>query len=339
MGYSEITGRRTDKIKTNLGLSEITSISSAKSFLSNSATSGVDVFDLVNVADMNEYYTNGILSHNCDFQGSSGTLISGAKLKELVYKLPLVENDGLTMYVKPQSNRNYVCTVDVSRGKGLDYHAFQIIDVTEMPYVQVCVYRDNMITPLDYAEIVHRATKSYNNATTLVEINDIGGQVADSLHEDFEVETLLYTESAGRSGKRISTGAGKSVDRGVRTTKSVKAIGCNMLKLMIEANQLIINDFNTIEELSTFSRKANSYEAENGRNDDLVMGLVLFGWLSDQQFFKEFTDINTLSQLRERNDDQMMNDLTPFGFYDDGTELEDDGWETTQPTVGNWMNF
>jgi hypothetical protein len=211
----------------------------------------------------------------------------------------------------------------VSRGKGLDYSAFNVIDVTQMPYQQVCVFRSNLMTPLDYAEIIHQVAKSYNNASVLVEINDIGEQVGHSLHYDFEYENVLFTENAGRVGKRISTGFNASVDKGIRTTKQVKSVGCSILKLLIEQNQLVINDFHTIEELSTFSRKGQSYEAEEGKHDDLVMGLVLFGWLSDQQYFKDYTDINTLMKLRERTDEEIMNDLSPFGFVDDGRELED----------------
>jgi hypothetical protein len=273
----------------------------------------------------------------CEFQGSSGTLITGSKLKSLVYKTPIMDKNGLTMYEEPQKGRTYVCIVDVSRGKGLDYSAFQIIDATKMPYKQVCTFRDNMIIPIDYAEVVWRTTKSYNDALILVEINDIGDQVSDILHNDFEVEGLLYTESAGRSGKRISGGFGKNVDKGIRTTKSVKAIGCNMLKMLVEQDQLVINDFNTIRELSTFSRRGNSYEAESGCHDDLVMGLVLFGWLADQPFFKDLTDINTMAALRERTEDQMMEDLTPFGFYDDGTSSIE---EPIIQSIDNdsWMN-
>jgi hypothetical protein len=272
-----------------------------------------------------------------EFLGSSGTLITGSKLKELVFKTPIQEGHGLTMYEEPKKDRTYICVADVSRGKGLDYSAFHIIDSTEMPYKQVCTFRDNMINPMEYAEVIFRTTKSYNDALILVEINDIGEQVSDVLHNDFEVEGILFTESAGRSGKRISGGFGKNVDKGIRTTKSVKAIGCNMLKMLVEQNQLIINDFNTIQELSTFSRKGNSYEAESGCHDDLVMGLVLYGWLADQPFFKDLTDINTLAALRERSEEDMISDLTPFGFYDDGNNEEE---MIIEPIPrDNWMSW
>ncbi len=252
----------------------------------------------------------------CGFLGSSGTLIEGSKLKSLVPRTPVGQSDHMKVYEKPIKDHTYVCVVDVARGKGLDYSAFQIVDVTEMPYRQVCVFKDNMITPIDYAEIIYRSIKSYNEAYTLVEVNDIGEQVSETLHYEFEVETLMFTESAGRSGKRISTGFSKKADKGIRTTKAVKSVGCNMLKMLIEQDQLILNDFDTINELSTFSRKGNSYEAESGCHDDLVMGLVLFAWMTDQMFFKEITNINTVNELRQRNEEELAESLLPIGFND-----------------------
>jgi hypothetical protein len=256
-----------------------------------------------------------------EFSGSSGTLISGTKLKQLVYQDPIHEKDGLTMYQEPMPNQQYVCIADVSRGKGLDYSAFHIINVTKMPYHQVCTYRDNTTTPIEYTKIIYELSKLYNNAYVMIEINDIGDQVASSLYEDYEYENMLFTENNGRSGKRLVSGfSNKNCDKGVRTTKSVKSVGCSMLKLLIEQNQFIINDFQTIKELSTFSKKGNSWEAEANCHDDLVMGLVLFAWLSNQKFFKEFTDINTINQLRDLNDEQLMNNLVPFGIINDGRD-------------------
>jgi hypothetical protein len=267
---------------------------------------------------LNYDYQKFSQEYEVEFQGSSGTLIDGSKLKQLVPREPLIEKNGLALYEKYQKDNQYVCIVDVSRGKGLDYSAFSIIDVTKMPYKQVCTFKDNLVTPTEYAEIIFRTCKTFGECVVLVEINDIGQQVSETLHYDYEYENVLYTESAGRSGKRISGGFGKGADPGVRTTKQVKSIGCNMLKLMIEQDQLIINDMGTINELSTFSRKGVSYEAEPGCNDDLVMCLVLFGWLSDQQYFKDITNINTLARLRERSEDELLDELTPFGFYDNG---------------------
>lgn len=273
--------------------------------------------------------------YECDFVGSSSTLIAGWKLKQLEASIPRHTHDGLTVFEHPNSNHVYTCVVDVSRGKGLDYSAFSILDVTGMPYKQVCTYRNNLITPIDFAEIVYRVAKSYNKAATLVEINDLGEQVSTSLQYDFEYDNLLYTEHAGRGGKKISSGFGPNVDRGVRTTKTVKSVGCSILKLLLEQNQLIINDKHTISELSTFSRKGNSYEAEPGYHDDMVMCLVLFAWLSDQAYFKDLTDINTLAMLRDKSESDIDNDMIPFGFIEDGRD-DDTIIDMTTPR-GSWM--
>ena len=263
----------------------------------------------------------------CEFVGSSGTLISGAKLKQLVYKDTVREVGGILFYEEPQEGRNYVCVVDVSRGKGLDYSAIQVIDVTKMPYNQVATYRSNMITPVDFTSVVHNCAKYYNEAFVLVEVNDIGDQVASIMFDEYEYENMLLTENNGREGKRLLSGMagfnGKA-DKGIRTTKSVKSIGCSMIKLLIEQNQLIINDFETIREFSTFSQKGTSWEAEPGNHDDLVMCCVLFGWLSNQKFFKELTDINTVVNLREMNEEKVFSELTPFGIIDSGHDTHEE---------------
>ena len=294
-------------------------------------SSGGEFYDALNVEKDNEYYTNDIISHNCAFLGSSGTLISGACLKTLTNKVPIVQKDGLTQYYAPVSEHQYIITVDVSRGKGLDYSAFQVIDITKMPYNQVCVYKNNMVTPIDFSEVINRIAKAYNSAAILVEINDVGQQVADTLYQDYENENIIYTENAGARGKRISAGFAKTADRGVRTTKTVKAIGCSMLKLLVEQYQLIINDHDTIWELSRFSRKGTSYEAEPGAHDDLVMCLVLFAWMSDQQYFKDLTNINTLMKLRDKTEEDIERDLVPFGIIDDGQPEEDENGYTQLP--------
>lgn len=256
------------------------------------------------------------------YLGSSGTLIAGWKLQQLVAQQPVFETMNIKQYIKPEKGRTYVGIADVSRGKGLDYSALQVIDVTEMPYKQVLTYRDNMVTPADFAELIHRIGIQYNNCAMLVEVNDIGQQVAETLYFDFEYSNMLFSESAGKAGKRITQSykSNSATDKGIRTTKTVKSIGCSMLKLLIEQDQLIVNDYDTIHELSTFSKKNQTYQAEPGCHDDLVMCLVLFGYLSEQPFFKQLTDINTLLTLKELNHDQLENELLPFGFIDDGIQ-------------------
>jgi len=258
----------------------------------------------------------------CQFLGSSSTLIAGDKLKTLAPDTPMAQKDGLYQYAKPVPDHTYVLIADVSRGKGLDYSAFSIIDISKMPYQQVCIYRDNFVGPVDYAEFIFRTAKLYNDAYAMIEINDIGGQVSDLLFLDYGYENLIFTENAGRAGKRVSGGFGKNVDRGIRTTTSVKRIGCSILKMLVEQNQLLIPSFETIRELSRFARKGNSYEAESGEHDDLVMTLVLFSWLTDQSYLKDLTDINTIMALREKTDKEIEENMLPFGFVDDGSSSE-----------------
>ena len=265
--------------------------------------------------------------YECEFLGSSGTLISGPALKTLAHDLPIASNEGLLQYEVADKSKQYVITADVARGKGLDYSTFTVFDISEMPYRQVAVFRDNFIGPIDFASVLHRVGLIYNTAGILVEINDIGEQVVDVLHIDYGYENLLYTQNSGRSGKVLSGGFGKNVDNGIRTTKLVKGTGCSMLKMLVEQQQLLIRDYDTIAELSRFSKKANSYEAESGFHDDLVMNLVLFAWMTEQAYFKDMTDINTLTRLREKTEEQIEEEMLPFGFVDigDDTSFDDDG--------------
>lgn len=280
-----------------------------------------------------------------EFLGSSGTLISGAKLKELFTEVrdPQFSNEGYgyKVYSSPKEKRLYTIIVDVSRGKGQDYSAFQVIDTTEVPYKQVAVFRNNMISPTDYARFIYETAKGYNNSYVLIELNDIGGQVADLLSLDYEYENVIYTSGAGPKGKKVTFGYGDSVDRGIRTTKTVKGLGCSMLKLLIEQDKLKLSDADTIQELAVFSQKGVSYEAEEGYHDDTVMCLVLFAWLTTDDFFKNMNDENVLHSLRELTDKQIEETLTPFGVYHNGVDdviVEEWGGERWELESGVFEN-
>jgi hypothetical protein len=256
--------------------------------------------------------------YEVDFQGSSGTLISGDKLKTLAHHNPIIDDKyGLVQYAAPTAGRVYALIADVSKGKGLDYSALQVIDVTAHPYRQVCVYRNNMVLTRDYAETVYRLAKAYNDAYVLVENNNMGGEVCNFLYDEYEYENMFWTENKGRTGKHVCFG-GKTAEKGINTSSSVKTMGCSMLKMLIEQDQLIVNDFETINELSTFSKSKNSFAAEPGKHDDLVMPLVLFGWLTSQASFKEITNSDVMRALRERSAEELDRDLLPFGFRVDG---------------------
>ena len=258
----------------------------------------------------------------CEFLGSVNTLINSSRLRTLSHINPKTSNAGLDMYEEPQKNKRYVITVDVARGTVNDNSAFVVVDATRIPYKIVAKYKNNEIKPLIFPQIVYKIAKSYNNAEVLVEVNDIGGQVADTLQYDLEYDNLIMVNQRGRSGQIAGTGfSGRQSQLGLRTTKAVKKIGCSNLKTLIAHDKLIIQDFDIISELSTYILKGKEkYEAEEGANDDLVACLVMFAWLSNQTYFKELTDQDIRARLVDEQSKMLEQDMAPFGFIDDGIE-------------------
>jgi DNA polymerase III delta prime subunit len=256
--------------------------------------------------------------YECDFIGSQNTLIAPSKLRTMPYKPPIIKKDCLDVYVEPDPKHSYVCIVDVARGRGQDYSAFSIIDVTQFPYEQVAKYRDPNISPMLLPNVVDNVGKYYNHAYVLVEINDIGGQVADILHYDLEYSNIFQTSVMGRSGQTLGGGFGKSSQLGIRTTKEVKRKGCSSVKDLIEGDKLLIWDLDTITEMTTFIAKGSSYEADEGYHDDLMMTLILFGWLVNQKYFTEITDMDLREKMFKEQLDEAESQLIPFGFINDG---------------------
>ena len=257
----------------------------------------------------------------CEFLGSTNTLISGKALsmmssKEIVYK-----KDGLDIYEEPQENKYYVITTDTSRGIGGDYSAFVVIDITEMPFKVVGKFRDNKVSPLLYPDFIARVAKDYNNAYVLIENNDIGQQVVDILHQELEYENIFSTVQE-KNKQYVSPGFGKQTTLGVRTSKAVKRQGCLALKSLVEETKFLVWDADCINELSTFVEKAGSFSADEGYHDDLAMCMVLFAWLSTQQFFKDLTDVDIREGLYNSQMRYIEKDLTPFGFMENGLEPE-----------------
>lgn len=254
----------------------------------------------------------------CEFLGSTNTLLSPNTLKRLVFKNPVKKSpEGLKIYSEPLKERLYSIIVDTSRGKGLDYSAFIVVDVTEVPYRTVATFRNNNIASMVYPTVVHQTARFFNQALTLIETNDVGQQVADILFHDLEYENVVFCETSGKSGQMISSGHSPTKHIGVRTTKQVKRIGCSNIKTLIEDNKLIVEDYDTIQEFSRFSLKGSSYEAEEG-NDDLVMCHVLFGWMSAQPYFKDLTNLDIRLKLLEEQERMLEEQMLPFGMIEDG---------------------
>jgi hypothetical protein len=257
-----------------------------------------------------------------EFIGSNATLISGSKLRSLAFHNPIHTEEGLDIYEQPIPNHLYIASVDCSEGVLLDYSAINILDVTQVPYRQVAKFRSNKIPLLFLPTIIYSLAKKYNEAFALIETNNIGQQVVDILHYDLEYENIYKTEQHHIKGQSISSGFKRSTSFGVKTTKSVKKIGCANLKTLIENDKLIISDFDTIAELNTFVRVRDSYAAEEGSNDDLAMGLVLFAWLTAQSFFKDSTNIDIRQFMLAEQNLLGEEELAPVGIFDDGRKEE-----------------
>lgn len=282
---------------------------------------GIYLYDLLDVGEDNLYYSNNIVSHNCEFLGSVNTLISPAKLRNLVYDDPIKRNAGLDVYEEAKEDNSYLITVDVARGIGNDYSAFIVFDITNFPYKIVAKYKNNEIKPMMFPSIIHQVAKGYNEAWLLVEVNDIGDQVASILQYDLEYDNVLMCAMRGRAGQIVGSGfSGKKSQLGVRTTAAVKKLGCSNLKTLLEDDKLLVCDYDIIAELTTFSQRGNSFEAEEGCNDDLAMCLVIFSWLVAQDYFKEMTDNDVRKRIYEEQKNQIDQDMAPFGFISDGID-------------------
>lgn len=285
----------------------------------------------------------------CDFLQSSGTLIDGEKLRLLTYHRPIESNtNGFKVYEAPIEDHKYMLVCDVSRGVGKDFHAFSVIDITKPPYKQVATFRNNELSPLVLPSAIYPVLRQYNNAFALIEVNDIGAQVADILKHDMEYPNILGTSYRGRKGQVLGEGFGNESQNanGIRTTVPIKRIGCSLLKSLIIEDKLIINDYWTIDELTTFVATKESYEAEKGHHDDLVMSLVLFSWATSQEYFRELLDTDIRKAIYENSLDKIEEEMTPFGFIEYGDSIEDTFvddsgtiWTVDNDPSGKWWDM
>ena len=273
----------------------------------------------------------------CEFLGSVNTLITSTKLKIMTYEEPLTKNAGLDIYEEPVEGNQYVMTVDVARGITKDYSAFLVFDTTTIPYKIVAKYRNNVIKPMLFPNVIHQVAVSYNHAYVMAEVNDIGGQVADILQYDLEYDNLLMCAMRGRAGQVVGQGfSGSKTQLGVKMSTTVKKTGCSNMKTLIETDKLVFQDYDIISELTTFIQKGQAWEAEEGCNDDLAMCIVIFSWLATSDYFRELHDNDVRARLYQEQKEQIEADMAPFGFIDDGmneeTFVDKDGdvWHTDE---------
>jgi len=282
----------------------------------------------------------------CEFLGSIDTLISPSKLRSMIYDNPLKQNAGLDIYEEPKEGHDYIITVDVARGVSEDYSAFVVVDITEFPHRIVSKYKNNTIKPMLFPNIIWEVARNYNQSYVLCEVNDIGDQVASLLHYDLEYQNVLMCSMRGRAGQIVGQGfSGKKTQLGVKMSKTVKKVGSLNLKALIEEDKLVFNDYDIISELTTFISKHNSFEAEEGCNDDLAMCLVIYAWLVLQEYFKELTDQDVRKRIYEEQKNQIEQDMAPFGFMDDGlgegsfVDAEGDRWSNASVSEYGDMSY
>jgi hypothetical protein len=253
----------------------------------------------------------------CEFLGSSNTLIHPSVLSKLVWYEPIRVMQDVKIYKEPVKGHVYGIAVDVSEGIGLDASSFTVVDCSVMPYEVVATYNNAYMSELLYPTLLANVGRYYNDAPILVEIN-VGTQVVNILHQDLEYDNIVYTRTSGRKGTILGGDSGGQSRMGIKTTKITKRIGCANLKALVENNQLLLNDYNIIQQLSTYVVDKQTFNAEEGHHDDLVMCLVLFAWMISQNYFKESTSTDIRRKILEENERAIEEGLTPFGFFDDG---------------------
>ena len=286
-----------------------------------------------------------------EFLGSSNTLISGRKLQMLHYQDVIAKHMDLDIFEHPILESSdgmikdhlYAMCVDVSDGKNLDYSTFSVFDISSAPYKQVAKYRNSTISPILYPTVIYNAARYYNNAYILVEINN-NPQISEILHSDLEYENVVKVQTGNKKAQQISGGFGRGIQLGVRMTPLVKRVGCSNLKTLIETDKLIINDFDTISELTTFVAGRSSFEADDGANDDMVMTLVLFAWMTTQKYFKDIVSHDIRKQLQLQQFSQVDEEILPVGELSDGLDVpfvveDGDVWVSgTDEQMANYFN-
>ena len=272
------------------------------------------------------------------FFGTGDTLINAQTLLAQVAQphSEVLEGGDLLIYEKPDKLHSYIMTVDVSKGRVQDYSTFNVIDISQRPFKQVAVYRCNTISPILYPNIIYKYATLYNEAYVIVESNDQGSLVTNGLYQDLEYENL-HMESFIRAD-RI----------GVEINRKIKRIGCSAIKDIIEHGKLNVVDPQTILEMSTFVAKGISFEASEGNHDDLMMNLVLFGFFAVGNNFEELTDVNLKEMMFEQRMKEIEDDVTPFGFIEDGMDgilspmelqNEEDPWIIADEKRNSEFNF
>lgn len=233
------------------------------------------VYDVIEVEGGHKYFTNTILSSNCEFLVFEETLINSLKLAEISGISPILNMGQTRWYKQPSSQYTYCVALDPSMGTGGDNAA---IEVFELPsYEQVAEWQHNttsipgQIRVLsDICKYISDTIKNPMGIYWSVENNGIG-EAALIVINDFNEENIpgVFISEPMRKGHV------RKFRKGFNTTHSTKISACSRLKSMIENNKMKINSKPFITELKGYIATGSSYQAKRGINDDLISAALL----------------------------------------------------------------
>lgn len=272
-----------------------------------------EVYDVLET-DTHTYYANNVLHHNCEFVGSTYTLISASGMKAM--KPGTVEEirDGkLRIYKPPQENHQYIMTVDASKD-GEDAFAVQVVDVTDFNFEQVAC-ADLQIDYLLMPEFLNEWCEWYNQPYLIIENNEGAGQsCADVMYQTYEYENLHFDKAQGRNKKKKYPG--------FRTTSKTRKQILLTMKLFVENSKLKVNDLRTIKEFQRFILINNKYQADTGTHDDMVMSLAMvFVPFCDMKNFEDMKQLVEHLYADEDNEQKIsFSELLTIGSFDAGTD-------------------
>jgi very-short-patch-repair endonuclease len=308
-----------DYLETKNGLEHITDIDNCCE---------MDVFDVLNT-ESHTYLANNINNHNCEFTGSSHTLVDAGALEKFLVREPQEIRDGkLKIYKHPEKGHQYICSVDAAKD-GIDDFSVQIIDITDFKFEQVASAQlqiDYLLMP----EYINDWCEYYNHPYLIIENNEGAGQsVADQMYQTYEYENLHFdTDGVSKKKKKYP---------GFRTTTRTRKLILQTLKLFIENNNLLIHDKKTINQFYTFILLNNKYQADENCKDDAIMSLAIaFAPFCNSKNFEDMKELvkRLYNEFDETStEDKGFIEYLTVGSFDDGVDMNEQAQET------NYNNF
>ena len=253
----------------------------------------IDVYDLIGVEDTISYYTNGFLSHNCQWLSSGESSIDEALFIEMSQQCkpaPIILDEGnYKIWEEPNPEKVYVAGVDISEGVGVDASVIQILDMTDIRDIkQVAVYHNRHIPPLEFSNKLHTILLNWGSPLALIERNNCGAQVVDRLAFDMGYEKVVsYGAKAALRGR-------PQMGMIAHTNTKYKGV-MNMRYFINETRSVTIQDLDTLKEMRDFVRYPNgTWKAKGGYHDDRVMSFMYGLYILEKEITERYFDIMEL---------------------------------------------